>query len=207
MSPSHLRLNSNGMCVGGNIIAGACRHYPIHLALYTCMLCVFLTHDHNSNKSSPLVTNNWMYIFHTINYARWLLILVHCCLSIMEISWTTFLCLFSDILQPWVQPDLRQRSSCSSWSFASEPEPSGAKVSPAILFKRCTDTVDWVIPILVLKFYGEICFLTYCSLSRNKISDIGAHELAAPLQVNQSLQELTWVQPLMYNFLGGELWL
>ena len=41
-------------------------------------------------------------------------------------------CLFSDILQPWVQPDLRQRSLCSSYSFASEPEPSGAKVSPDI---------------------------------------------------------------------------
>ena len=40
--------------------------------------------------------------------------------------------LFSDILQPWVQPDHSRRSLSSSCSFASEPEPSGVKVSSAI---------------------------------------------------------------------------
>ena len=50
--------------------------------------------------------------------------------------------LFSDILQPLVQPDLRRRCYHSSCSFASEPEPSGAEVSPAIhvliFLKKCT---------------------------------------------------------------------
>ena len=34
------------------------------------------------------------------------------------------------------------------------------------------------------------CFLTFCSLSYNQISDEGACEFARALQVNQSLQEL-----------------
>ena len=29
-------------------------------------LCAFLTHDHSSNKSSPFVTNNWMYISNVV---------------------------------------------------------------------------------------------------------------------------------------------
>ena len=37
--------------------------------------------------------------------------------------------LFSDILQPQLQPDLRWRSLWICCSFASEPKPSGAKVS------------------------------------------------------------------------------
>ena len=41
------------------------------------------------------------------------------------------------------------------------------------------------------------CSLTFCSLGYNKISEEGARELAAALQVNQSLQELKWVQPFM----------
>ena len=39
------------------------------------------------------------------------------------------------------------------------------------------------------------CFLAFCSLGSNQISDEGAHTVAAALQVNQSLQELKWVQP------------
>ena len=39
------------------------------------------------------------------------------------------------------------------------------------------------------------CSLTFCSLSQNQISDEGARELAAALQVNQGLQTLEWVQP------------
>ena len=39
------------------------------------------------------------------------------------------------------------------------------------------------------------CSLTFCSLGRNQISNIGSCELAAALQVNQSLQELKWVKP------------
>ena len=41
------------------------------------------------------------------------------------------------------------------------------------------------------------CSLTFYSLSRNQISDEGARELAAALQVNQSLQTLEWVQPFL----------
>ena len=37
------------------------------------------------------------------------------------------------------------------------------------------------------------CFLTFCSLSSNQISDEGACELVGALQVNQSLQELRQV--------------
>ena len=40
-----------------------------------------------------------------------------------------------------------------------------------------------------------VCFLTFCSLGSNQISDEGASIVAAALQVNQSLQELKWVQP------------
>ena len=45
------------------------------------------------------------------------------------------------------------------------------------------------------------CSLTLCSLSWNQISDEGARELAAALQVNQSLQTLKWVKPFMSYFL------
>ena len=34
------------------------------------------------------------------------------------------------------------------------------------------------------------CFLTFCSLSGNQISNEGAHALAEALQVNHSLHEL-----------------
>ena len=37
------------------------------------------------------------------------------------------------------------------------------------------------------------CFLTFCSLSYNQISDEGACKFAGALQMNQSLQELKWV--------------
>ena len=37
------------------------------------------------------------------------------------------------------------------------------------------------------------CSLTFCSLSNNQIEEEGAHEIAAALKVNQSLQELEWV--------------
>ena len=50
------------------------------------------------------------------------------------------------------------------------------------------------------------CYLTFCSLSRNQISVGGACELAAALQVNQSLQGLEWVQPFMSYFLGVIHW-
>ena len=42
--------------------------------------------------------------------------------------------------------------------------------------------------------------MTFCSLSGNQISDEGAREFAAALQVNQSLQTLEWVQPFMSYF-------
>ena len=42
--------------------------------------------------------------------------------------------------------------------------------------------------------------LTFCSLSRNQISNIGACELAGALQVNQSLQKLKWVQSFISCF-------
>ena len=37
------------------------------------------------------------------------------------------------------------------------------------------------------------CCLTFCSLSKNEITDEGVCALAGALQVNQSLQELEWV--------------
>ena len=46
-------------------------------------------------------------------------------------------------------------------------------------------------------FWLLICFLTFCSLWSNQMTDKGASTLAAALQVNQSLQELKWVQPCM----------
>ena len=52
-----------------------------------------------------------------------------------------FLFLLSDLLQPQWEQDYGQRCSCNCHSFTSEPEPSEAKVSPAIhvlLLKSCT---------------------------------------------------------------------
>ena len=58
-----------------------------------------------------------------------------------EVCWTTSHLLFSDILQPQSEPDLRWRCLWIGFSFASEPEPSDTKVSPTLhvlLLKRCT---------------------------------------------------------------------
>ena len=58
-----------------------------------------------------------------------------------KVCWTTSHLLFSDILQPQSEPDLRWRCSWIGCSFASEPEPSDTKVSPTLhvlLLKRCT---------------------------------------------------------------------
>ena len=58
-----------------------------------------------------------------------------------EVCWTTSHLLFSDILQPQSEPDLRWRCSWIGCSIASEPEPSDIKVSPALhvlLLKRCS---------------------------------------------------------------------
>ena len=44
---------------------------------------------------------------------------------------------------------------------------------------------------------SSFCSLTFCSLSWNEIEDEGACALAGALQVNQSLQELKWVQVLV----------
>ena len=49
----------------------------------------------------------------------------------------------------------------------------------------------------------SFCSLTFCSLSNNKISSVGAHELAGALQVNQSLQKLKWVQAFVFYFSNG----
>ena len=46
-----------------------------------------------------------------------------------------------------------------------------------------------------------ICSLTFCSLGSNQITAEGAHAVAAALQVNQSLQELKLVGPLLSYFL------
>ena len=60
--------------------------------------------------------------------------------------------------------------------------------------------------------YGHIltpsffCCLSFCSLSNKKIKDKGACALSAALQVNQSLQELKWVQPFMSYILWGVHW-
>ena len=42
-----------------------------------------------------------------------------------------------------------------------------------------------------------ISSLTFCSLSISQITDKGVFAVAGALQVNQSLQELEWVQPFM----------
>ena len=45
--------------------------------------------------------------------------------------------------------------------------------------------------------FSFCCSLTFCSLSKNEIEDKGVCALAGALQVNQSLQQLEWVQPFM----------
>ena len=58
-----------------------------------------------------------------------------------EVCWTTSHLLFSDILQPQCEPDLRWRCSWIGCSVASEPQPSDTKVSPTLhvlLLKKCT---------------------------------------------------------------------
>ena len=74
-----------------------------------------------------------------------------------EFCWTTFHLLFSDILQPQCQPDLRQRCMWIGCSFASKPEPSDTKVSPALhvlLLNSCT---------LVLRTAMVVYTLNRCS--------------------------------------------
>ena len=48
--------------------------------------------------------------------------------------------------------------------------------------------------------YFWLLIVTFYSLGSNQISDEGASTVAAALQVNQSLQELKWVQPFMFLF-------
>ena len=58
-----------------------------------------------------------------------------------EVCWTTSHLLFSDIMQPHWEPDLRRRCSWSGCSVASESEPSDTRVSPTLhvlLLKRCS---------------------------------------------------------------------
>ena len=58
-----------------------------------------------------------------------------------EVCWATSHLLFSDIVQPQFEPDLRWRCSSIGCSVASEPEPSDTRVSPTLhvlLLKRCT---------------------------------------------------------------------
>ena len=50
------------------------------------------------------------------------------------------------------------------------------------------------------------CCLSFCSLSDKGITDQGACALSAALQVNQSLQELKWVQSFMFYFWWGVHW-
>ena len=52
----------------------------------------------------------------------------------------------------------------------------------------------------------SFCSLTFCSLSENKITSDGVHELAKAMQVNQSLQKLKWAKPLKFFFLRGVHW-
>ena len=56
-------------------------------------------------------------------------------------------------------------------------------------------------------FWLICCFLTFCSLGYNQLSDESARVLSEALQVNQSLQKLKWVQPVLSNFLDSVLWL
>ena len=57
---------------------------------------------------------------------------------------------------------------------------------------------DLLIIIMLL-----ICSLTFYSLGSSQITAEGAHAVAAALQVNQSLQELKLVGPLLSYFLRG----
>ena len=48
----------------------------------------------------------------------------------------------------------------------------------------------YVLPFLLQLSTFIFCFLTFCSLGSNEISDKGAHAVAAALEANHSLQEL-----------------
>ena len=60
-----------------------------------------------------------------------------------------------------------------------------------------------LIPIMLswrcLEELPPFCSLTFCSISENRISDEGTCALSGALQVNQSLQELKWVQPFILH--------
>ena len=83
---------------------------------YTLVLCIDIMTTHQL-----LISYNAGYLY-TMNsqstYLKRLLSLFHL--------------LFSGILQPQREQHLRRWSPCTVCSFESEPEPSGAKVSPAI---------------------------------------------------------------------------
>ena len=116
-----------------------CGHSPIEFdfLLYTCMdgcvdpwfritvlirwLCVFLTHYHGCNKSSPHVANSWMCISNmmcltTSNHCLILIFTAYCKFKYVHIHGDTLNpppFLFSDILQPQWKGDLGQRSLCT----------------------------------------------------------------------------------------------
>ena len=75
------------------------------------------------------------------------------------------------------------------------------KESWSLVFESCCLSI--IVSTEALPFF---CCLTSCSLSGSKITDKGACAIATALRVNQSLQELKWVQPFMFYFLRRVHW-
>ena len=57
-----------------------------------------------------------------------------------------------------------------------------------------------------MNHFSLFLVLTFCSLSKDEITDERVCTLARELQVNQSHQKLEWVQPFMCNILRGVCW-
>ena len=76
-----------------------------------------------------------------------------------EVCWATSHLLFSDILQPQWQPLHKHRSPWIGRSFASEPDPSGARVSPLIYVLYFLKSVHCIVlfPGLCYNIIGKAC--------------------------------------------------
>ena len=120
--------------------------------------CTYIMYIHRALLASSIIqqpTQGAVLYFNTDTHCRIL------CLTIEvprpNIPYTKWRGLFFDILQPLEQPDLRWRCSWISCSIASEPEPSRARVSPALhvlLVVHCIVTVA----LLGREGGGDTCY-------------------------------------------------
>ena len=148
------------------------------------------------------VTNNWIYggivLYLVINNIPWYLILPYILFfNITDILWSTYHFCHYNTLTGMVAcslvhrnlPNLQYRTA-NDWKLLG----NSTKLLAYLTLKwRCLFK-----PPLIC------CFPTFCSISGNKISDKGACAVGSALQVNQSLQELEWVQPFMSYFIRGD---